>query len=117
MKKRGEWEPAGYTKGVALFGELELDFRHALIPLGVTTVKVLAAFGTVRVIVPPGIHIECDGSAVMGQFSERTGMSPDPGVDAPTLRITGMAVFGEVKVVMRLPDETPMETLRRTQGR
>jgi hypothetical protein len=116
-RKRGEWEPAEHTRGLAVFGELELDFRDALIPMGITNVAVSAAFGTVRVVVPPGLHVECNGSAIMGTFSEKTFLSAQASADAPTLRITGMAVFGEVKVVVRLPAETAMEAFTRERGR
>ena len=117
VRKRGDWEPSEHTRGVAVFGELELDFRDARIPLGVTHIRVAAAFGSVRIIVPPGIHVECDGSAVMGQFTERTSLSADPGAEAPTVRVTGVAVFGGVKVLMRLPGETPLQAYRRERGR
>lgn len=113
VQKRGEWEPADRVRGVAMFGELDLDFRDALIPMGITTVQVLATFGNVRVVVPPGLHIECDGSAVLGRFSGSTSLAASANADAPTLRITGLALFGEVKVVMRLPEESEMQALKR----
>jgi hypothetical protein len=40
-------------------------------------------------------------------------MGPPPGGDAPILRITGTSVFSEVKVVMRMPDESALGALKR----
>lgn len=103
-RRRGDWEVAEYTRAVAIFAELVLDLRDAAIPAGISTIDVSAMFGAIRIIVPPGLFIECDGSAVFGAFTERTSMSAAPDSGAPTLRITGKAMFGEVKIVTRLPD-------------
>jgi hypothetical protein len=113
VKKRGEWEPAPYVRAKAMFSELVLDFREARISPDVTTIDVKAAFSSVRIIVPPGVRVECDGSAVFGEFSEKTLLGAAPDVDAPTLRITGSVVFGEVSIVMRLPDEGELHALKR----
>jgi hypothetical protein len=112
-RKQGDWEPAPVTHASATFGEVILDFRDARIRSGVTVIHVSATFGSVEIIVPPGLHIECDGSATFGEFAERVSLSAPPDVEAPTLRITGEALFGEVQVVMRLPGETAGDAKRR----
>lgn len=117
VKKRGDWEPAEHLRVLALFGELVLDFREARLSAGVTTVEVTAAFGTARIIVPPGLHVECDGSAILGEFTQKTFLSADPRDEAPTLRIVGTAVMGQVVVRMRLPDESALQALKREWGR
>lgn len=117
VKKRGDWEPAEHIRALALLGELVMDFREARLRPGVTTVEVTAAFGTARIIVPPGLHVECDGSAILGEFSQKTFLSADPSVEAPTLRIVGTAVMGQVQVRMRLPDESALQALKREWGR
>jgi hypothetical protein len=106
LKKRGDWEPAPRTRVVSVFSECELDFRDARIAPGLTTVDVAAVFAAVRIIVPPGVSVECDGSAFMGAFEDKAHVGPPPAGDAPILRITGIAVFSEVKVVMRMPGES-----------
>lgn len=117
VKKRGDWEPAEHIRALAVFGELVLDFREARLRPGVTTVEVSAAFGAVRIIIPPGLHVECDGSAVLGEFTQNTSLSADAAVDAPTLRIVGTAMMGQVNVRMRLPDESALQALKREWGR
>jgi Cell wall-active antibiotics response 4TMS YvqF/Domain of unknown function (DUF1707) len=116
IKKQGDWEPAPVTYASATFGEVLLDFREARIRPGVTIVHVSATCGSIEIIVPPGLHIECDGSATFGEFTERISLSAPPDVDAPTLRITGEALFGEVRVVMRLPGETASDARRREKA-
>ena len=85
VKKRGDWEPAEHIRAMALFGELVLDFREARLGPGVTTVELSAVFGTARIIVPPGLHVECEGSAFLGEFTQKTFLSADPHDEAPTL--------------------------------
>ena len=101
-RKRGDWEMPERMRATAVFGDLHLDFREARIPLGVSTVFVNATFGQVRIIVPPGVLVECDGSAILGEFSERTMIGSDITDDMPTLRIVGAAIMGAVQVRMRL---------------
>lgn len=113
LKKGGDWEPSPRTRVISVFSDCELDFRDARIAPGVTTIDVSAVFASVRVIVPPGVSIECDGSAFMGSFEDKARMGPPPAGDAPILRITGISVFSEVKVVMRMPDESALGALKR----
>jgi hypothetical protein len=117
LRKQGDWEPAPVTHASATFGEVVLDFREARIRPGVTVVHASATFGSIEIIVPPGLHIDCDGSATFGEFIERVSLSAPPDVEAPTLRITGEALFAEVKVVMRLPGETAAEAKKREKRR
>jgi hypothetical protein len=112
-RKQGDWEPAPVTHASATFGEIILDFREARIGPGVTVVHASATFGSIEIIVPPGVHVECDGSATFGEFSERVSMTAPVGAVAPTLRITGEALFAEVTVVMRFPGESAGEAKRR----
>jgi hypothetical protein len=117
VRKRGDWEPAEHMRAMALFGELQLDFREARLRPGITTVHISATFSQVRVIVPPGLHVECDGSAILGEFTEKTFLSAAPSDAAPTLRIVGTAVLSQVSVRMRLPDESALQALKREWGR
>jgi predicted membrane protein len=116
LKKQGEWEPARHTDAVAIFSDMELDFRSARLGPGVTTIDVSCVFSEVRVIVPPGLRVECDGSTILGEFSQKSFSGSDPNDEAPTLRVTGQSVFGAVKVSMRLPSETAKEARRREKG-
>lgn len=117
LKKRGEWEPAPHSRLVAVFAEVELDFRHALFGPGTTTVDVSATFADVKILVPPGLHVHCDGNAVLGEFSAKTFGQPPHASGAPSLVITGLSVFSEVKVTMRLPDDEELDALTKSKKR
>lgn len=113
VRKRGEWEPARNIRAVAVLAALELDFREARILEGVTTLDVSATLAEVRIIVPPGVHVQCDGSAILGEFQQKLDGDLPDGPDVATLRISGLAVLAEVSVVMRMPGESGMSALRR----
>jgi hypothetical protein len=109
----GDWELARRTKVVAVFGAAVLDLREARIPDGVTELDVHATMAEVKIIVPPGIRVECHGHAFLGTFvAKRSGFAVD-GEDAPTLRVSGHAFMGEVSIKTRLPNESALAALKR----
>jgi hypothetical protein len=112
-RRRGRWSPAKATHTVAIMGGVELDFREALLPPGVTEVRVFALMGGVEIIVPPGLTVESHGIGILGGF-EHSG--DDYGAydsDAPVLRINGVAVMGGVDVKVRLVGESARDARRR----
>lgn len=113
VERKGRWIPARQNYAIAVMGGVELDFREALLPPGVTDVWVFTAMGGVEVIVPPGLAVECDGVALLGGFEhhEDAVLSNDP--DAPVLRIRGVALLGGVEVSIRYPGESPRDAKRR----
>ncbi len=111
--RRGHWHPARRNYAFAVMGGTELDFREAVLPPGVTEVRVWTLWGGVEIIVPPGVNVECHGIALLGGF-EQSGTAPGP-VDptAPTIRVTGMAVMAGVEIAVRHVGETARDARRR----
>jgi hypothetical protein len=97
----------------AFCGGVELDFREAVMPPGLTEVKVFAMWGGVEIIVPPGMNVVCDGIGIMGGFEHapETNATPDP--IAPTLRVSGVALMGGVEVTVRHVGESGRDARRR----
>jgi hypothetical protein len=54
---------------------------------------------SVSVVVPPGVRVMNNVGAVMGNASGPDDRTVGP--DAPVLRLTGMALFGDVSVQRR----------------
>jgi hypothetical protein len=98
---------------IAFCGGAELDFREAVLPPGVTELKIFAMWGGVEVIVPPGLNVECHGVGIMGGFEHvpETSLPVNPG--APTLRVTGVALMGGVDVTVRHLGESGRDARRR----
>jgi hypothetical protein len=113
VEKSGRWVPARHTYGVAVMGGLVLDFREALLPPGITEVRLCTRMGGAEIIVPPGLSVESDGVAILGGFEHReeVSMSTDP--DAPFLRLRGAALLGGVEVSVRYPGESQRDAKRR----
>ena len=107
--RKGGWVPARRITALAVMGGVKLDFREAVFGSEVVDVTALAVMGGVEIIVPPGVHVETDGSAVMGGLEDRTEYSTDQHPSAPTLRIKGAAVMGGIEIDVRLPGESARE--------
>ena len=112
-RRLGRWSPARVTHTIAVMGGVELDFREAVLPPGVTEIKAYSVMGGVEIIVPAGLIVESRGIGILGGF-EHTGDDFDrPGPNAPVLRISGIAVMGGVDIKVRHVGETARDARRR----
>jgi hypothetical protein len=112
-RRIGRWTPARVNNAIAFCGGAELDFREAVLPPGVTELRVYAMWGGVEVIVPPGLNVECDGVGIMGGFEYSPGSSAPANPGTPTLRVTGVALMGGVEVTVRHLGESGRDARRR----
>lgn len=112
-ERKGQWRVPETLRVIAIMGGIDLDFREAILPPGVTHVHVVALMGGVEIIVPPNLHVECNGAGIMGGFAtvERAPAIPDP--DEPLLRITGVAMMGGFDISTRLPGESARQASKR----
>lgn len=113
-RREGAWTPATSNTVVAAMGSVVIDLRDARLGSGQTVVSAFAFMGGVEVIVPPGVGVECSGSAIFGSFEQRKEyatalLAPD----APMVRITGFAMFGGVEIERRLAGESRRDAKRR----
>ncbi|MBT3325365.1 MAG: DUF1707 domain-containing protein [Gemmatimonadales bacterium] len=111
--KKGRWSPARKNIAVAVMGGAELDFRDAVMGPGITELQVHTMWGGVEVIVPPGLHVESHGIAILGAFEHAGDNIHTTDPHAPTLRITGIACMGGVHVTTRHSGETARDARRR----
>lgn len=112
-RRGGAWTPPPRMTATAVFGDVELDFREAVMAPGVTHVNATAVFGNVTLYVPPHLAVDMHGIAIFGAFEEldRAPAQLDP--DAPLLRVHGRSVFGSVEIETRLPGETRRQARKR----
>ena len=96
--RRGRWNVPKQLNVVAVMGGVELDMHEARMGPGETTISVFAFMGGVEIKIPPNVRVECEGTAFMGGFDDRTSEPSDPHPNAPVLRITGFAFMGGVEV-------------------
>ena len=114
-KREGAWTPAEKTKAVAVMGSVELDFREAALPPGDVTVVPVTLMGSVELVVPPTLKVECGVSAVFGSTQHELPRpeSAPPASPRTTLHVRGVAVFGSVEIHYRYPGETKRDAKRR----
>jgi len=105
-ERKGAWTPPKHLHVITVMGGAGLDFREARFSPGVTDVTCFVLMGGVEIIVPPGVHVELNGFALMGGFGESAGREPPSDPNAPVLRIGGVAVMGGVDLQVRRPGET-----------
>jgi hypothetical protein len=110
--RKGAWTPARQNFAFSVMGGTELDFREASLGRGVTEVRVFALMGGVDIVIPPGVNVESHGIGIMGGFDHR-GDVDEPDIDAPTLRISGLAIMGGVDISVRHPGESARDARRR----
>jgi len=92
--RRGRWRVPGAMDAVSVFGDAHLDLRQATMPAPAIGIRVVSVFGTVRITVPPEMHVIDNGWALFGgrEMPPDTDESASPG--ATVLRVTGVSIFG-----------------------
>ena len=106
--RRGEWAPGPEHTVLAFMGGAELDLRQARLDPGGTTIRVYAIMAGVVMIVGPEVEVRCDGRGAMGGFADLSGPPTTPSsFGAPSLHVTGAAIWGGVEVRRRDPEPAP----------
>lgn len=116
-RRSGAWIPARDNRVVAAMGSCQLDFRDAQLGPGVTEVWVFAIMGSVEIIVPPDLQVDCSGIGIMGAFDHRQTMTSTTDPEAPVIRVTGVCIMGAAEVLVRYPGETAREARLRLKAK
>ena len=102
-RREGRWVVPDRLAVTAIFGEVILDLREALLQSPRTTVFATVVGGTVQLIVPDGVVVETTGTAVLSRQSGHAGtrpagQQPSP-TETPVIEVRAFALGGRVKVV------------------
>lgn len=115
-ERKGHWTPPRHLTVLSLMGGSLLDFRDARFATDEVDVTVVAVMGGAEIVVPPGVHVEWNGVAIMGGVGgAEPSRPPDP--DAPRIRIKGLVLMGGVDIKERLPGESEREARKRIKAR
>lgn len=100
VKRSGAWRLERDSQLGVVFGTVKLDLRHAFLAAPEVTLSVSVVFGTIKVTVPEGVHVEVNGTTTLGtrKIQESAGAPADGG---PVLRLRLDTVVGTVKVYRR----------------
>jgi hypothetical protein len=113
VERKGVWTPPRTLYVVAVMGGAEIDLREARLAPGVTEIVVFAMMGGVEIVVPPGVHLDVSGFALMGGFGHAGRVEPPDDPHAPVLRISGLCLMGGAEIAVRYPGERPRDARKR----
>ena len=96
ISRTGSWPARRQISPVAVFGDIDLDLRHAAMPDEVT-INAIAPFGNVDVLVPADARVDLGGFTLFGSKKVLVAEAPS-GQSAPAIRVRGFSLLGSVKV-------------------
>ncbi len=94
----GDWVLPRAYRAVALMGSVKLDLTHSVVAEGITDIEIMCVMGSVEIIVPHQLRVECDGDPTVGSFEITHDSGSVPAANAPLLRIRGRSFMGSVGV-------------------
>ena len=97
-RRDGRWVVPESLAVTAIFGEVVLDLREALLQASRITLLATVIGGTVQLIVPEGVAVEMTGTSVLGRKFSGSGVPPMPGV--PVIEVRALALAGRIKTVV-----------------
>jgi hypothetical protein len=97
IERKGFWRADETMLAVSVMGSCKLDLRGATISAPVTTINAYVVMGSLDVIVPFGVEVELEGTAIMGSKESKL-KGPPPGPGAPIVRINAFSLMGSVTV-------------------
>jgi hypothetical protein len=97
--RQGRWRIARQSRYSAVFGNVKLDLRDAVLAGPEIDLEAKAVFGGVEVIVPEGVHVELIGGAALSSQELKVEGAPPEG--APVIRIRHRGFCGSLSVRSR----------------
>jgi hypothetical protein len=101
-RREGRWVMPDRLAVTAVFGEVVLDLREAMLQSQRSTVLATVMGGTLQLIVPEGIAVEVTGTGLLGRKNreavQKPGAAPAPH-GMPVIEVRALALGGRVKVV------------------
>lgn len=96
IDQSGAWQLAPETEVQAIFGSCKLDLRQATISSDVTTLHVQVIFGSLDLIVPAGVVVDVDATALLSGSNVRMSGATRASVHQPRIHVTGLVLFGSI---------------------
>jgi hypothetical protein len=97
VTRRGAWRLPERLEVRAVMCQMTIDLRYAVVPHGCALI-VKATMANVQVIVPPGMSVGFDVSALLGAAGCDATDALIPRGAMPDIRVVGSALMAEVRV-------------------
>ena len=95
--QEGFWTVVPRLKARSVFGQVQLDFTQVEWVEDHAQIDCKVVFGSIRIVVPDTVQIECNGIGIFGEFNSK--LKRDSKTPTHRLRISGHAFFGSVEIV------------------
>jgi hypothetical protein len=97
-ERYGRWVVPSVVSCSAVFGEVIIDLREALLQDRHVVLNVYAFFGRIRLTVPAGVEVVMNGTEIIGRQRGGTTRTVPAAVDVPVIEVRGYLVMSEVLV-------------------
>jgi len=97
ITRRGSWPTRDHMSPIAVFGDIDLDFRQTTTPSGKVVINAVAPFGDIEVLVPDGVQVDVGGFTLFGSKKIALGDAA-ANESAAVIRVRGFTLFGSLKV-------------------
>jgi hypothetical protein len=95
----GRWVVPESLTVTAMFGEVVVDFREALLQSRHVIMYVTAVGSRVRLMVPDGVDVVMSGTALLGRRRGATALTVSSDPDAPVIEVRALLIAGELRAV------------------
>jgi hypothetical protein len=96
-RRDGRWVVPERLAVTAVFGEVVLDLREAVLQSRRITLLATVLGGTLQLIVPEGVAVEVTGSSALSKRTATGGAQALP--DTPVIEVRVLSFCGRVKVI------------------
>src|SRR5690242_12414643 len=100
-RRLGRWQVPQRLEVVSIMSDTKIDLTQAVMPAGIVEIDMRVVWAACKVVVPPGMRVINEMHAIMASVHSKPDDETAGNSFAPTIRLTGMALMAEVKVVVR----------------
>jgi hypothetical protein len=108
-RRLGRWQVPQRLEVVSIMSDTKIDLTQAVMPAGIVEIDMRVVWAACKVVVPPGMRVINEMHAIMASVHSKPDDRPTSNSFAPTIRLTGMALMAEVKVVVRRREKLTSE--------
>ena len=116
VERKGVWMVPQRLTVNAVLGDANIDLRQAHYSSREVVIIATSVLGSVKVTVPPQVHVIVEGSGILGDVKDPSDKVPEElTADSPVVRVRATAVLGDVTVKRKGP-RAPKRTMRQYLG-
>jgi hypothetical protein len=97
QKRRGRWLVRNGLDAKAILGSIELDLTEAVLEQRELTISVSSILGEVKLIVPEGVMVVNEGTAILGERNMSLSQDQPYTADTPIVHVRGFTLLGNVE--------------------